>query len=150
MTASDEWSARAAITDVLARYARGLDTRDFDAVGACFAPEAQATFSGVRLPPGRAAIIAHLHGLLTLRATTHLFGLPVIELGADGATATAETPAIAVLVGSGDDGEELVRTRGLRYDDRFVRHAGGWWITDRVHRAVWMVSSNSAPLPSID
>jgi len=41
-----------AIVAVIARYARALDDRDFEAVAACFTPDARATYSGVELPPG--------------------------------------------------------------------------------------------------
>jgi uncharacterized protein (TIGR02246 family) len=133
-----------AIAQVLARYGRGLDDRDFDAVADCFTPDAQATFSGVELAPGRDAIIAHVRGLTALAASTHLFGLPVIELAADGESAFVETTAVAHLVVDASVGP--VRTRGLRYQDTFVRvhghlHGGrgpAWRIRRRIHRVDWM------------
>lgn len=136
--------ARAAIADVLARYARGLDDRDFAAVGACFTADAQATFSGVVLAPGRAAIVAHVGGLGNFAASTHLLGLPVIELADDGRSAVVETAAVAHLVVDVDRGP--VRTRGLRYRGRFVL-GDTWQITERVHRVDWMVEQSAAPLP---
>ena len=132
-----------AIAQVLARYGRGLDDRDFDAVAACFTADACATFSGVELAPGRDAIIAHVRGLSALAASTHLFGLPVIELAADGNSAEVETAAVAHLVVHPTAGP--VRTRGLRYRDTFVRvpgtTAGEWRIGRRIHRVDWMTES---------
>ena len=136
-------SPRDAITDVIARYGRALDDRDFEAAGACFTEDAQATFSGVVLAPGRAAIVAHVSGLASLAASTHLFGLPVIELAADGRTAHVETTAVAFLAAA-DDGS--VRTRGLRYRDQFVRVGQEWLIRERVHRVDWMTESASIDL----
>ena len=37
---------RAAIHDVIMRYAQGLDRQDFDLVASCFAPEATGEFGG--------------------------------------------------------------------------------------------------------
>ena len=135
--------SRDAIADVIARYGRALDDRDFDAAGACFTEDAQATFSGVVLAPGRAAIIAHVSGLAALHASTHLFGLPVIELDPDGRTAHVETTAVAFLVAA-DGGS--VRTRGLRYRDVFARFGDEWLIRERIHRVDWMSESASMAL----
>ena len=132
-----------AIISVLARYGRALDDRNFEAAGACFTEDAQATFSGVVLAPGRAAIVAHVSGLANLAASTHLFGLPVIELSGDGRSARVETTAVAYLAGA-DGGP--VRTRGLRYRDVFVRVGDDWLIRERIHRVDWMSESASLGL----
>jgi SnoaL-like domain len=129
MTA-DEAAARAAITDVLARYARGLDRRDFAEVADCFTTDATAEYGGVRLEPGVEAIVGHVRGVERLDATTHLFGLPVIEV--DGGEARTEIAATATLVGAG-----RVRVRGLRYRHRFVCHDGRWRIAELVHSVHW-------------
>jgi ketosteroid isomerase-like protein len=135
--------ARAAITDVLARYAQGLDDRDFAAVGRCFTEDAQATFSGLVLAPGRDAIVAHVAGLATLAASTHLLGLPLIDLAPHGSSAVVTTTAVAHLVADADRGP--VRTRGLRYRDVFVL-GETWQISERVHRVDWMVEQPAVPL----
>jgi SnoaL-like domain len=144
---------RAEITEVLAHYARGLDDRDFESVGRCFTADAQATFSGVVLAPGRNAIVAHVSALSSLAASTHLLGLPVIDLSTDGLGAIVETTAVAYLVADADIGP--VRTRGLRYRDVFVRlsereaalSGARWQIRERVHRVDWMVEQPATPLP---
>ncbi len=48
----DEVRDRELVRDLLARYARALDTRDWQALTQCFTADAQAEFSGVRLEPG--------------------------------------------------------------------------------------------------
>lgn len=136
-------SDRDSIVNTLARYGQALDDKNFAAAGACFTDDAQATFSGVRLPPGREAIVAHLTGLGSLAASTHLLGLAVIEFADDGASATAGTTAIAFLAGANGG---PVRTRGLRYLDRFVRLGNGWLISERTHRVDWMTEQPSTPL----
>jgi uncharacterized protein (TIGR02246 family) len=135
--------SRRAITDVIARYGLALDDRDFEAAGACFTEDAQATFSGVVLAAGRAAIVAHVSGLASLAASTHLFGLPVIEVAPDGDSAHVETTAVAFLAAA-DGGP--VRTRGLRYKDEFVRLGDVWLIRERVHRVDWMTEGEATPL----
>ena len=141
-------SAREAIVDVIARYGRALDDRDFAAAAECFTSDAQATFSGVALAPGRDAISAHVGGLASLSSSTHLFGLPVIVLADDERSAIVETTAVAFLAAA-DDGH--VRSRGLRYRDRFVCVDDGqggdrWLISNRVHRVDWMTQHAATPL----
>jgi uncharacterized protein (TIGR02246 family) len=130
MTDAHETAARAAITDVLARYARGLDRRDFAEVADCFAADARAEYSGVRLESGVDAIVAHVRGVAQLDATTHLFGLPVIDV--DGDEARSEIAATAILAGDG-----RVRVRGLRYRHRLVHRDGRWRIAELVHSLAW-------------
>ena len=134
--------AHAAISGCIARYARALDDRDFDAVAACFTADARVSYSGVALEPGREAIVAYLQGLRSLIASTHIMSQPVIEL--DGERAHVETSGLAFLVAP-TDGQPVVRTRGLRYVDEFVLQDGRWLIAERVHRCDWMYEGPLAP-----
>jgi ketosteroid isomerase-like protein len=134
--------AHTAIAGCIARYARGLDDRDFDAVAACFTADAQVTYSGVALAPGRAAIVDYLQGLRSLIASTHIMSQPVIDLHGSGAH--VETSGLAFLVAD-NDGQPVVRTRGLRYVDEFVFQDGRWLIAERVHRCDWMYEGPLAP-----
>lgn len=134
--------AHTAIAIRIARYAKALDDRDFDALGECFTADAQATYSGVVLPPGRDAILAHLQGLRNLPATTHIMSQPVIDL--DGDRAHVETAGLAYLVTGTGEGA-TVRTRGLRYTDEFVLQDGRWLIAVRVHRCDWMYEGALVP-----
>jgi uncharacterized protein (TIGR02246 family) len=134
--------AHTAITSCIARYARALDDRDFDAVAACFTADAQVTYSGVALAPGREAIVDYLQGLRSLIASTHIMSQPVIDI--DGDRARVETSGLAFLVAS-TDAQPVVRTRGLRYVDQFVRQDGRWLIAERVHRCDWMYEGLLAP-----
>ncbi len=131
---TDDLAARAEIQGLIARYAVAIDTRDFDAVRACFAEGARATYGGVESPPGSDAIADWLAANLTAVASTHLLAPPLIELHGD--RAETVTPAIAVLIEE-RDGELVTRTRGLRYSDELERGADGWKIVCRVHEALW-------------
>jgi hypothetical protein len=130
MSPVDDAAARGAITDVLARYARSLDRRDFAEFAACFTTDATAEYAGVRLVPGVEAIVAHVLGVEQLDATTHLFGLPVIDV--DGDEARTEVAATAMLAAG-----SRVRVRGIRYRHRFVLRDGRWRIADLVHSLDW-------------
>lgn len=137
--------AYTAIALRIARYAKALDDRDFDTLGACFTADAQATYSGVVLPAGRDAIIAHLEGLRNLPATTHIMSQPVVDL--DGDRAHVETAGLAYLV-TGTGPAATVRTRGLRYTDEFVLEDGTWLIAQRLHRCDWMYEGALVPPPA--
>ena len=134
--------AYTAISMCIGRYAKALDDRDFGTVAACFTPDAQVTYSGTTLEPGREAIVAYLQGLRSLIASTHIMSQPVIDL--DGDRAHVETSGLAFLVVP-TDGEPVVRTRGLRYVDEFVFQDGRWMIAQRVHRCDWMYEGALAP-----
>jgi uncharacterized protein (TIGR02246 family) len=129
----------AAITDVVARYGRGLDQRDFAGVAACFTADARASYGGVALEPGVEAIVAHVRRVEQLDATTHLFGIPVIEVDGDGAH--AEVAATAILAAAGK-----VTVRGLRYRHRLVRSDGRWQIAELLHTVHWAFEAPASDL----
>jgi hypothetical protein len=130
---------RAAIENLLMRYALAVDTRDFDDVGDCFTPGARAFYSGVQLSPGVEHIVDHIRGISHFVESQHVFGASLIEI--EGDRATSVSYATAYLVRAEADGH-VALTRGLRYDDHLVRTRDGWRIDARVHRALW-----SAELP---
>lgn len=145
---------RAAIRDVLDRYGRGLDRRDFDLVASCFTPDVISEYGGSALEPGRDAILRRIRSH-TRHATTHLMGNMTIDLRGD--EASAQTTTIAVLV-TGPTEAPRVLIRGLRYDDHLVRRDGGWRIDRRVHAVDWMTEGPylhpgtpvpDAPLPQL-
>lgn len=137
---------RAAIEELLVRYARGCDERDFAAAGRCFTDDAQAEYSGVRLPPGVAHIVAHLSGLAALPATQHVIGSISVEVTGD--EARVASYAVAHLVRAVDGGHEVVH-RGLAYDDRLVRTPQGWRIAWRRHRVLWSTAEPTRwPVPA--
>jgi 3-phenylpropionate/cinnamic acid dioxygenase small subunit len=133
---SADFGDRAAIQDLLARYARALDLRDFDAVGACFTPDAHAEYSGVVLEPGVESILRHLRGISSIPASTHLIGNVLIDFHRD--VADVSSQAVVHLVLSRGEAPR-VRVRGLFYRDRVVRQDGAWRIAERIHRADWSV-----------
>ena len=137
---------RAEIIDLLARYAIACDRREFDAVGECFTEDGQATYSGKRLDPGRAAIVAHMQPLASLPLTQHVVGSVSVSLDGDRATATSYTTVH--LVRPTADGHEVVH-RGLSYDDQLVRTPEGWRFQERFHQVLWSTSEPTVwPVPA--
>lgn len=126
---------REAIREVMLRYAAGLDRRDFAMVGACFTADAHAIYGGVDHIHGVDRIIAHIQGLLNLKASSHFVGNQLIALHGD--TADMESYAVAHLIQT-RGGQDIMRIRGLRYIDKMVRQDGLWLIADRIHTCDWM------------
>ena len=144
MTEADD---RSEIADLLARYAIACDRREFDSLRTMFTPDAQATYSGVRLEPGIDNIVAHMQPMKNFPVTQHIVGSMTIAVDGDTATATSYTTVHVVrpLEGGGHD---LVH-RGLSYDDRLVRTAEGWRFAERFHQVLWSTNQPTEwPVPT--
>jgi len=124
---------RAAIQDVLLRYARAVDRRDVDGVAACFT--ADASYKGSL---GEGAIEVALRALrermTQYSSTMHFLGNQLIELAGD--HATSETSAIAYHQFERDDCRHN-RAVGVRYLDTLLRTPSGWRICRRVVTLEW-------------
>ena len=139
---------RAAIHDVLLRYARGVDNRDVALVASCFVPG--AVYEGT-LACGtiEAALTTLRERLARYDGTMHMIGNHLIELRGD--TATSETYAVAYHRLQ-EGGTPLLSTVGVRYLDDLVRHGDEWRIQRRVVKMEWqrreaLVPPSSAQRP---
>lgn len=133
---------RQQIADALARYARGIDRRDWELVRSVFLAEATSDhgdFKGDR--DGFVAWIAARHATIA-RSSHHLCNCLVEFLGPD--SAVAETYFIArmrmgpeagghraMLAADAGGGDLIVEVCG-RYADRFARRDGEWRIARRI------------------
>jgi hypothetical protein len=128
--ALQELRDRAAIHDLVMRYARGVDRRDLELVASCFAPD--AAYEGA-LGAGTIAVALAALGerLQRYQATMHFMGNLLVEL--DGDTARCETYGLVYhrLQGTHEAHDFVV---GVRYLDELARHGDGWWIVRRVVR----------------
>lgn len=124
---------RAAIQDLLVRYAHCVDRRELEAVADCFTPD--AAYSG-SLGEGtiKEALIALRDRMLRYDSTMHLLGNQLIEI--DGDRAHSETYAIAHHR-INDGGDLRILAVGVRYDDDLVRRDGRWLICRRVVHMEW-------------
>lgn len=127
-------SAHEQIRNVIGRYCRAVDDRDFQAVSACFTDEAVATYSGLPQLRGRGEIVNHISGVARTVMSQH-FLLPII-VDVNGDEAESLCYGLAVLIQE-SDGKERSVARGLRYVDKWRRTSTGWQIADRRHQADW-------------
>ena len=141
LAAVREMIARQKIADVMARYARGIDRCDIEALRSVFWPEAMADYgSGAQVAMVWAeATLGALKGMLR---TQHAIGDMLVEI--DGEQARAETYCHAYheLEGAGGRREMIV---GGRYLDRLERRDGEWRI---IHRTYVMDWNQNAPSTS--
>ena len=130
-----ELADRQEIRDLMARYARGLDRRDFDAVASCFAEDAYADYGGpAGAAQGREAILKVVRVVKRFILTMHFMGDQSVVLRGD--EADVETYAIDQLRYE-KDGVQYDMTGGLRYEDKMVRKDGRWVIKHRVMHTDW-------------
>lgn len=134
---------RAALTDLVDRYAALVDDRDFDALGALFTddavlrqPRPPRTMAPADAVHGRAAIVANFTRLRGLHATQHAVVGRVFS-AAGPAEATGRIACIAHHV-SGADGALTDHAWHLTYLDRYRRSDGRWRIRERILRLDWI------------
>lgn len=126
---------RNAVYDVIVRYARALDTRDWALLERCFVPDARYTYPGGESNDA-ASVVARCDTALTrLDASQHLLGNIEIEL--DGDTAHTKTYFQAQHVKRGTEGGDHFIIAGS-YSDTFSRTADGWRIIHRHQEYAWM------------
>jgi SnoaL-like domain len=124
---------RAAIHDLLLRYARGVDRRDLPLVASCFTPD--ASYDGILGKGGVVDALAALgRAMARYEGTMHFLGNQTIELAGD--RARSETYCVAHHRPSSAEGSGS-RVVAVRYLDELVRVGGGWLICARVVKREW-------------
>jgi len=137
MTGSLTDADRSALTDLVHRYAAGVDDRDLSAVAGLFCPDGVlvvpddpvgSTSSTVHA--GRESVESALEQVRALPATMHAVVGIVLEAGPDPVEASGRVACIAHHVVARHDG-----TRGetwhVVYRDQYRRTAAGWRIASR-------------------
>lgn len=124
--------ARQAITEVLVRYATGIDQRDWDRFRTCFTVDVHAEYEGLPAWDGVDAITEYMvQAHAAMGHTLHRVSNHAIEV--DGSTARARTYVDAVLMAA--DGATGVNVIGF-YDDELVEDPDGWRIARRTFTQV--------------
>jgi uncharacterized protein (TIGR02246 family) len=117
------------IRDLIARYAIHYDDKDWDSFGQLWAEDAVFVANGVAFE-GRNALLGFLTTCLPDDyAGKHMNSPPLVELAADGETATGRTDVVWI---SQDFENRIVG----RYDDVFVREGGRWLFARRAESTV--------------
>jgi 3-phenylpropionate/cinnamic acid dioxygenase small subunit len=127
------------ITDVLVRYATGIDRRDWALFRTCWADDLQADYGPIgqfRGPDSITEFMTASH--LKMGRTHHILSNFVIDV--DGDTATSRCYLHAVLMNDKDDPSKWMDVIG-HYDDVLVRTASGWRISRRRARSSRVLTS---------
>ncbi len=129
---------RIEIEELLARYSRALDYRNFEELEAIFTADALFDAGGLGSPSGPAAIAAMIEGTIGhLDATQHLVGKSLVDFGEDGDTAEVRTYLISQHIRESTEGPVKHYFLGGEYYDRVVRTPDGWRIAFRRLDRMW-------------
>jgi 3-phenylpropionate/cinnamic acid dioxygenase small subunit len=131
-----EISDRFEISDLLTRYTRAIDTKDFELLDTCFTPDAFVDYTssgGVKghYPEVRAWLAK---ALAPFPAMMHFVGNSSIEL--EGNEARTRTYVINPMAVQADGGIRHAFTVCAHYVDKLVRTAEGWRIAERIEEQV--------------
>ena len=124
---------RIALTDLVARYAVAVDTRDFAALREVFTTDATLD-TGRAVRAGIDAIVEAMRGLLRYEATSHVVGQHLVDPSDRGADGLVYCTAHH-LRGHGDHRTDKVMH--IRYHDRYVMTDHGWRIEARRLEVAW-------------
>jgi hypothetical protein len=137
---------RAAIQDLVTGYFLALDRKDWDAVTACFTPDADCDYGVFRGDTGF-AVDCIRRGVAQFDHTMHCGSN--VQVVVDGDAARAECYAVCYhrlpIAGVSHD-----RVSALHYRDMLVRTPAGWRIRERRVTFVWetMAETSLPPPPS--
>lgn len=129
---------RAEISDVMHRYCRAVDSRDWDLLTSCFTEDLTAdfrSFAGREAVSGRDTWVAAVRSTVGgLDATQHMTANHLHDLGGDTAGLRADLQAVHVLQNDLGDAEYTV---GGYYTCDFVRRSDGWKIRHYALTVTW-------------
>ena len=127
------------ITQLLYRYARAIDARDWKALESIFTPDARIHYAVERGAELRFPELGPwlARAMTIFKATKHVITNPLIELEGDAARCTAYLTATHVQVRR-DSGAEVLTTEGSTYTDELVRTPEGWRIRARRLDRTWV------------
>jgi len=133
-----ELSDRLAINDLLIRYTRAIDTKDWNLLDTCFTPDADVDYvasGGIagKYPEVRAWLAK---ALAAFPITAHYVTNSQVELRGD--RASARTLVYNPMFFAKPDGGLHDFTVGASYVDELVWTADGWRIAKRVEEAGFM------------
>ena len=133
-----EISDRIRINDLLIRYTRAIDTKDWALLDTCFVPDADVDYTasgGVagKYPEVRAWLAK---ALAPFPITAHYITNSIVEL--EGDRASARTLVYNPMFFANPDGSLHDFTVGATYVDELVHTEAGWRIARRVEEAGYM------------
>ncbi len=141
-----EISDRIEIGDLLVRYTRAIDTKDWKLLDSVFLPDAHVDYrSSGGIAGAYPEVRAWLEkALAAFPAMMHMIGNTTVEL--DGDAARTRTYVINPMGFPKEDGGLHVFTVAAHYVDELVRTTDGWRIARRVEEQVLLDGSLPAAL----
>jgi 3-phenylpropionate/cinnamic acid dioxygenase small subunit len=133
------------ITQLLYRYARAIDGRDWKALERVFTPDARIHYAVERGADLRFAELGPwlAKAMTIFKATQHVISNPLVELAGDAARCTSYLTGTHVQVRR--DGREVLTTEGSVYTDELVRTPQGWRIAARKLERLWVDGNYLGP-----
>ena len=120
-------SDRAAIAEVLIRYATGIDRRDWEQFRSCFTADCHADYTGIGMWDGVDALTDFMiESHKSMGHTMHRISNVAINVAGDSAQARSYVDGILMAA----DGTTGFNPIGF-YDDDLVRTPDGWRIAKR-------------------
>lgn len=132
MTDSAQHRDRADITEVLLRYATGIDRRDWTVFRSAFTEDCVLDYGEIGTFDGVDAVAEFMDQSHSMAGHT-MHRLSNIVIALDGDRATARTYVDGLILAA--DNASGVNAIGI-YDDEIVRTANGWRIARRTFTAV--------------
>jgi hypothetical protein len=144
---TQEISDRLEINDLLIRYTRAIDTKDWELLDTCFHPDAFVDYTSSGGIKGGYPEIREWLGkaLAPFPSMMHFVGNTTLEL--DGDAANARTYVINPMGLPKPEGGVQVFTVCAHYVDRLTRTPDGWRIAERIEETVMMYGDVPAGLP---
>jgi hypothetical protein len=133
-----ELSDRLEINDLMIRYTRAIDTKDYKLLDTCFLPDAHVDYTSSGGTKGSyPEVRAWLEkALAAFPAMMHFVGNTTVELRGD--EARTRTYVINPMGFPKKDGSLHVFTVCAHYVDRLARTQQGWRIAERIEQAILM------------
>jgi 3-phenylpropionate/cinnamic acid dioxygenase small subunit len=138
---ANERSDREQISDVLVRYATGIDTRNWPLFRTCFTPDVRADYGQIGVwndVEGITEFMRTAHK--DMSATKHMMSNFLVDVNGDEARVMSYVHAVLVVT---DEPLTWVDAVG-HYEDVFVRTAQGWRIADRKWHLTRFLTSDQA------
>jgi 3-phenylpropionate/cinnamic acid dioxygenase small subunit len=132
LTTAVDRDVRQDITDVLVRYATGIDRRDWTGFRTCFTDDCEADYGDIGSWHGVDALTAWMEDThAACGHTMHRITNQAVSQDDNGVTARSYVDAIVL----GPDNRTGVEATGF-YDDEFARTEDGWKIARRTFTMV--------------
>ncbi|MEX2207131.1 MAG: nuclear transport factor 2 family protein [Myxococcota bacterium] len=129
----------AEISQLLYRYARAIDAKDWKALEQIFTPEARIHYAVERGAELRFAELGPwlAQAMRIFKATQHVITNPLVEIDGERARCTSYLTGTHVQVRR-EGGARVLTTEGSRYSDELVRTRLGWRIASRKLERTWV------------